>query len=230
MKILAILLFVTVVSADLSTTRQDSLNALEKLRATIPNFQYAQDTAILKISEAKQKASDALNSFYHKVFEEKTKSLQIILDEEQETLAYGESVHPWCWDNNAFMLEGIMGWTGNDFSDCIKILDESLNSVIAKIYGRFQTDETEINKYSLLEVFKQRNIISNPQSIIDAIGTLQYDINSSVPEFDNVLVDFQTELESKKSIYSACLNNKLESRKQLIDSIKAETERCLANM
>ncbi|XP_058814575.1 uncharacterized protein LOC131678436 [Topomyia yanbarensis] len=230
MKVFGLLLLVAFVSADLSSQRQSSLDALSKLRASIPDFQYAQDSAILRVSEAKQKASDSLNNFYHDVFATKTNSLQAILAEEVETIAYGESVDPWCWESNVPMLEGIMGWAGNDFSDCIKKLDDSLGEVVAKVYGRFQDDEANIKKYTLLEVFQKRNIINNPQSIIDAIGNLKFEVNDAVPEFDSVMLEFNTALDSKRAMYSSCLDNKINLRKQLIDELKAETERCLSSL
>ncbi|XP_055643783.1 uncharacterized protein LOC129779986 [Toxorhynchites rutilus septentrionalis] len=220
-------ILVAVASADLTENRQASLKVLDQLRAAIPDYQNAQDSAIVRISDAKQNTSTTLSNFYHSVFEIKTTSLVNILEEEVETISYGARVDDWCWESNIPMLEGIMSWVGNDFSECTRQLDDSIADVIASIYKRFQGDEQEIKKFGLLEVFLRRNIINNPQAIVEAINQLKFDLGSFIPELEKVIVQFEHDLVAKLPGYSGCLTSRVNQRKRQIDQLKDETERCL---
>ncbi|XP_055644077.1 uncharacterized protein LOC129780133 [Toxorhynchites rutilus septentrionalis] len=227
MKILFAFLLVALASADLTEKRQSSLKALDQLRAAIPDFQNAQDSAIVRISDAKQNTSITLSNFYHSVFEIKTSSLVNILEEEVEAMSYGVEVDDWCWESNIPMLEGIMSWVGNDFSECTRQLDDSIADVVASIYSRFQGDEEEIKKFGLLEVFLRRNIINNPQAIVEAISQLKFDVGGSVPEFEEIVLQFEQDLAAKLPGYSGCLTSRVNLRKRQIDQLKDETKRCL---
>ncbi|XP_055597585.1 uncharacterized protein LOC129747403 [Uranotaenia lowii] len=219
-----LLAFVALGSAQ---SRQSSIDALTKLREAIPEIKYVQDSAVLKVSEAKQKASNALNNFYHNVFATKTDLLQQIIKEESEVMEYGKALDSWCWENNVPKLEGIMGWIGIDFSNCIKALDNSISGIVATIYGQFQTDESNINKYSLFEVFERRNIINNPQSVLDAIANLQLNVDESVPEFDQTIREFEDDLNAKIPSYTSCMNQQMSMRRMEIQNLKDETQLCL---
>ncbi|EDS39671.1 conserved hypothetical protein [Culex quinquefasciatus] len=227
MKFFIALLFVAYASAQTSDLRNNSMVALDMLRAAIPDFKLVQDDAILRVSDAKQKASTVLAGFYHTVFDRKVSYLESVIQDEGDLLQYGMDLESWCWDNNLPMLEGIMGWIGNDFSECIKQLDSSVSDVIATVYGRFLEDETNISKYSLLEVFQKRNIISNPQSIADAIAALNFDITEALPELDVTVTDFENDLNDKIPTYTGCLTTRLNQRKSQLEMLKAQTEQCL---
>ncbi|XP_055640145.1 uncharacterized protein LOC129777727 [Toxorhynchites rutilus septentrionalis] len=213
---------------EISDRRQISLEAVEKLRATIPHYQTAQDYAVKSMSEAKRNASVILSNFYHIVFETKITALVNILEEEASTMNYAKSVDEWCWESNVPLLEGTMGWVGNDFSECARQLDGLIAEVVASTYNQFHADEAEIKKISLLDVLQRRNIISNPKSIIDAIENLEIDIERTVPELGDLLSNFETELNDKIPGYSGCLKNSVQQRTRQIEFLKGETIKCLA--
>lgn len=200
------------------------------LNNTLPSYQDSTGLAFLRIAQAKQKVSNALNEFYASVLDAKATSLQSMLNIELDMLNYGETVDKWCWENNVPMLEGIMGWIGTHYSYCIKELDNSIADIVATINGQFYDGETSIGKYSLFEVFEMRNIINNPQSIIDAIGSLKTGVAESVPELDGVVTRFTHDLKIKLPLYTCCLTDKLSEPITMIAELKTLTETCTANL
>lgn len=200
------------------------------LNNAIPGYQDATDLAIRRISEAKQKVSDALNDFYVSVLDAKAISLQSMINTELDLLKYGATVDEWCWENNEPMLEGIMGWIGTHYSYCIKELDNSIADIVGTIHGQFYDDETNIRKYSLFEVFEMRNIINNPQSIIDAIGNLKDNVINSVPELDHIVTRFKHDLKDKLPIYTCCLTDKLAGPRAMLAELRTLAETCTASL
>lgn len=215
-------------SADISEKRQSSLAVLTKLRETLPDFIAARDSINQHVSEAKQNTSYVLKSFLLKVIEIKTNSLQSTLKLEAATLAFGANVDNWCWQSNAPMLEGIMGWIGTDYSECIMQLDDSVSKIIGSIYADFYEKEISTNfNFSLFDAFGKRNIINNPQSIDETISNSIVNLRNAIPEFGSDIYNFEQSLNGTLPVYSDCLSQRLNIRKLQIKLLKQETQRCI---
>ncbi|KXJ83259.1 hypothetical protein RP20_CCG007187 [Aedes albopictus] len=228
MKTLLFLGLLVVANAQYSEVRHIALDAVDKLREILPDYQSAHDVTINKLYESKQKALGELNSFYNQTLELKTNSLKLVMDAEQSLLNYGDTIEEWCFDNNIWGLMGITGWAGNKYSECIKKLDDSIDKDVAEMYEQFAEGEAKIQKYSIFEVFfKPSNIISRPESLADTISKLKIDITDDIPDFDDIIRSFIIDLSDKQSQYTNCLDELQTVFDGEIERLRKFSEECV---
>ncbi|XP_062704706.1 uncharacterized protein LOC134287009 [Aedes albopictus] len=228
MKILLFLGLLAVANAQYSEVRHIALDAVDKLREILPDYQSAHDITINKLYESKQKALGELNYFYNQTLTLKTNSLKLVMDAEQSLLNYGDTIEEWCFDNNIWGLMGITGWAGNKYSECIKKLDDSIEKVVAEMYEQFAEGEAKIQKYSIFEVFfKPSNIITRPESMADTISKLKIDITDDIPDFDDIIRSFMIDLSNKQSQYTNCLDELQTVFNDEIERLRKFSEDCV---
>ncbi|KXJ83260.1 hypothetical protein RP20_CCG007188 [Aedes albopictus] len=228
MKILLFLGLLAFANAQYSELRHIALDAVDKVREILPDYQNAQDVTINKLYESKRKALGELNSFYNRTLDLKTNSLKTLMNAELDILRYGDSIEVWCWENNIPSLQGDMGWAGNKYSECIKQLDDSIEKDVAEIYGQFTESEAKIQKYKLLQVFfKPSNIISRPEPMADTISKLKIDITNDIPHFEDIIIRFVEDLHAKQFEYTCCLNDLLKEFNNRMETLRSRSEICL---
>ncbi|XP_055546124.1 uncharacterized protein LOC129730642 isoform X2 [Wyeomyia smithii] len=211
--------------------RHTSLELLIKIDNIITNLQQNQSALIQKVANAKRTVTESLRNFYFSSVFIESELLKMVVREEDEMIQFGETIDKqWCWENNLPLLKGSVGWVGNNHSDCVKETDKGIMDVVLRIYNRFQEDLANLTKYDPLEVFIQRNIILNPQSISDAIDERLLVSSNVNLDYSSIVEELKSFLNSRLDGFYTCLKDANDSFRSLIVDMTSYTNECLEGL
>ncbi|KFB36719.1 AGAP008579-PA-like protein [Anopheles sinensis] len=209
-----------------------STEVVQKLNQTEKMYKHLQENIINIVAWVKLNTAAKTNAFYQTISDNKEASLKQSLQLE-DAFSYqlnNEVLSPDspCLGHLRAIMENNMFMAGVGYTNCV-------NTVEAGLKEELEVDESELFDLSLLDVFRDENIIADPVKIIAKLNEKASEIRgiseSFVTEINAAADGYATRLSALEKSYNSCVLSNESVLKQAFESSKIQlTQICMGSI